>query len=508
MKLSKLLDDVCLKKVNEKFDDFEINGIKIDSRLVEKGDVFIALSGENFDGNDYIEKAFEKGAICAISDKDYQDKRVIKVENSRSAYAIMSKNFFDKACDRLRIIAITGTNGKTTTSNLCADILRKSGYKVGVIGTLGAKIDGDFKETGFTTPDPFLLHSILKNMSEKSVDFVVMEASAHALALNKLDGIKFEVGLITNITEDHLDFFGDMDSYADAKFKLFEKGRTVLGIYCDDKDYIDRLKEKSGVRLLSYGFNDSCDFQGKIIKKNFHSSRFVCKDYKNKAFAIETNLQGQFNIENALASIAICRSLGISYYNIIDAFKEIQPVEGRFNIIKNGNVNIVVDFAHTPDGLEKVLETAVELAEGKVVAIFGCGGNRDSLKRPIMGKIASKYADEIILTCDNPRYEDPMKIIEDIAKGISGLPYRIIQNRRKAIEFALNHYKNNETIIIAGKGAERYQEIEGVKYPYNDFEVINEFISKEKELLKNRETPSKKNEYYHNQEELLEDKEI
>ncbi len=498
MKLKDLLEDVCLTQKGNKIAEVDVESVKIDSRQVEKGDVFIALAGENFDGNDYIDMALKNGASAVVTDKGISGEKIIRVENARSAYAIISKNFFGKVCDKMRIIAITGTNGKTTTSNLCADILRESGYKVGVIGTLGAKIDGNFRETGFTTPDPMLLHSIFKSMNDKGVDFVIMEASAHALALNKLDGIKFEVGLLTNITEDHLDFFGDMTNYADAKLKLFEKGRTSLGIYCDGKNFVDRLKVKSGVKLLSYGFNENCDFQAKILTKNFQSSRFVCRDNKNKAFTIEMPLQGQFNIENALASIAVCRSLGISYYNIIDAFKEIKPVEGRFNIIKNGAVNIVVDFAHTPDGLEKVLETAVELAEGKVVAIFGCGGNRDKLKRPIMGEIASKYADEIILTSDNPRYEEPMKIIDDIAKGIQNSPYRIIQNRRKAIEFALNHYKNNETIIIAGKGAEKYQEVEGVKYPYNDFDVINEFFYRQKEFAMS-EKDSKKNEFLKNQ---------
>ncbi len=482
MKLLNLIEGVSLKDKNKKPSEMEVLDIKIDSRNVKKGDVFIALTGENFDGNDYIKSAFNNGAACVITDKDITGQNIIQVENARSAYAIMSKNYFGRACDFLKVIAITGTNGKTTTSNLCGDILRSAGFKVGVIGTLGAKVDGEFMDTGFTTPDPYILHSLFKDMKDKGVEYVIMEASAHALALNKLDGIEFEIGVLTNITEDHLDFFGDMDRYAEAKLKLFERGRTKLGIYCDDKAYIERLKEKSDIDLLSYGFNDNCDYYCKILKKNFSLSRFVCKDYKNKAFTIEMPLQGQFNIENAMAAIAVCRSLGISFYQITDAFKKIKPVEGRFNIIKHGNVNIIVDFAHTPDGLEKVLETAVELAEGKVVAIFGCGGNRDKLKRPIMGEIASKYADEIILTSDNPRFEEPLTIIDEISKGIVNCCYRIISNRRKAIEFSLNHYKNNETIIIAGKGGERYQEIQGVKYPYNDFEVIKDFLQRESEI--------------------------
>ncbi len=496
MKLAELLEDVDIKVDKKKIEKINVSGIKIDSRQVEQGDVFVAIKGENFDGNDYINVALSRGASCIITEKNFDGEKIITVDNARSAYAIMSKNFFGRACDQLKIIAITGTNGKTTTSNLCADIMRAAGYKVGVIGTLGAKIDGDPKDTGFTTPDPFLLHSILYEMKEKGVEYVFMEASAHALALNKLDGITFEIGVLTNITEDHLDFFGNMDSYADAKLKLFKKEKCKLGIYCDGKDYIQSLKEKSDIRLLSYGFNGSCDISCEVLKKDFDSSRIVCRDYKNKVFSIEIPLQGQFNIENSLAAIAVCRNLGISFYNIIDAFKVIKPVEGRFNIIKNGDVNIVVDFAHTPDGLEKVLQTAIELAKGKVVAIFGCGGNRDKLKRPIMGEIASKYADEIILTSDNPRFEQPMKIIQDIEKGVVNANYRVIQNRRKAIEFALNHYKDNETIIIAGKGAEKYQEIQGVKYPYSDFEVIEDFLLRERKLKNSALSKHEKQNFY------------
>lgn len=485
MNLLSLLRDVECEQIDKSLFEKDIKDIKIDHRQVEKGDVYLAMRGSQFNGNDFASIALEKGAACVVSDELESGEKVVNVRDVRSAYALMSKNFFGRVCDNLRIIAITGTNGKTTVCNTIADMLRGAGYKVGVIGTLGAKVDGEFEDTGFTTPDPYKLHSIFANMNGKGVDFVVMEASAHALALNKLDGIRFEMGVLTNITEDHLDFFENMDDYADAKLKLFEKGRTTLGIYCADKAYTDRLLKKSGVNLLSYGFTSDCDYAGRIFEKNFSGSHFACTDYKGNIFDVKTKLVGGFNVENALAAIAVCKNLGLSNWNILEGLNAIKAVEGRFNTISTGKANIVIDFAHTPDGLEKVLQTAREISDGKVVAIFGCGGNRDKQKRPIMGRIASQQADEIILTSDNPRFEDPNAIISQIKKGVKG-PCKVLPNRKKAIEYALENYQNGQTIVIAGKGAEKYQEINGVKYPYSDFDVVREVLKGQKKII-NRE---------------------
>lgn len=482
MKLINLLDGVKLKNKEDVKFDIEVKDIKIDHRLIEDGDVYIALKGEKHNGNDFIEEAIKRGASCVITDTDLKGSKIVNVENARSAYALMSKNYFGKVCDQLRIIAITGTNGKTTTANTICEVLNNAGYKSGVIGTLGAKIGDRVFETGLTTPDPYMLHSIFVEMKKYGAEFVIMEASAHALALNKLDGIKFEIGLITNITEDHLDFFGNMENYADAKIKLFDRDRISLGIYSADMEFKDRLIGKSNVKLLSYGLEAKSDYKGKLIKSSFEGSRFEFNDYKGNNFLVSTPLVGRFNVENALATIAVCKNLNITDYNIIKGLENLKPVEGRFNVVKVGNLNIVVDFAHTPDGLEKVLETAGQVSEGKLVAIFGCGGNRDKLKRPIMGRIASQLADEIILTSDNPRFENPSEIISQIKEGVKG-ECKVIVNRKEAIEFALSHYHDSETIVIAGKGAEKYQEIEGVKYPYSDFSVIDEYIGRKKESL-------------------------
>lgn len=474
MKLKEIISGLPIKKYNAALDDIEVHDIKTVHSEVEKGDIFIALKGTNFDGNDFLQQAFERGAVAAISDKDIDDERVIVANSSRQAYALASKNFFGRACDEMKLIAITGTNGKTTITGTTAEMLRFAGAKVGTIGTLGAVVDSESIDTGMTTPDPYALHAIFKKMKDRGCEFVVMEASAHALALEKLDGVKFEIGLITNITEDHLDFFGDMDNYAKAKFKLFEPDKIKLGIVCGDDPTCTQLLENSKVPVIGYGRNSNFDVSASNEKLSFSGSEFDCNCLGEKTH-IKTGLVGEYNIENTLASISILRSLGVPLEMIKLATACISPVEGRFNIIKMGDSNIVIDFAHTPDGLEKVLSTAKKLSDKQLVVIFGCGGNRDKQKRPIMGRIASEIADKVILTSDNPRFENPYSIIGEIKQGMTK-DCDIIENRKSAIEYALERYKDGQTIVIAGKGAEKYQEIKGKKYPYNDFDVVHNFF--------------------------------
>lgn len=470
MYFSELIQGV--KRVDKSFlKDTEINDIKIDHRQVNKGDVFIALEGKTFDGNEYIDQAIANGAARVITDKNLYGEKICQVENARKAYALMCKNYFGRACDSLKIIAVTGTNGKTTTCNTIKEILQNAGANVAIIGTLGASYKNEIIDTGFTTPDPYMLHKLFADMKKREVEFVVMEVSAHALALDKLEGVKFEMGVLTNITEDHLDFFNTMDEYAKAKYKLFEKGRVKLGIIGNENSYSDRLLIAPEVPVITYGINCHADVNAQDIKKSFNGSSFDC-DYMGELKPYKTNLVGSYNIKNAVASIAVCRALGVPADMISLGLSCINPVEGRFNVIKMGDNNIIVDYAHTPDGLENVLKTAKELSKSKLVVVFGCGGNRDKLKRPIMGKIAQQIADEVILTSDNPRYEEPLEIINEIKRDMKNQGLTIIENRKQAIEFALGKYCKDETIIVAGKGGEKYQDIRGEKIPYNDFDVI------------------------------------
>ncbi len=477
MKLKNLIKDIGVKAYHIGWEEVEAKGVSIDHRNVKAGDVFIALKGENFDGNNFAREAVEKGAVAVISQYRLDMKECFMVDNPRSAYALISKHFYDDACDKLKIIGVTGTNGKTTVCNTIADILRAAGHNVGVIGTMGATVGKGIFETGMTTPDPEVLHKIFKKMYEEGKEYVVMEASAHALALNKLDGITFEVGVLTNITEDHLDFFGNMESYANAKYKLFEKGRTRNAIICKGNGIDEEFLSKIEIPCQTYSLElqHGADISAEVLKSDLSGSEFLCK-IPQKSIPIKIDLVGLYNIENALASIGVCLKLGLRIEQIQRGAKCALPVEGRFNVLRIGGLNIIIDFAHTPDGIEKVLTTAKELIDGKLIVIFGCGGNRDRQKRPIMGEIASRIADEIVLTSDNPRFEEPMDIIREILDGVSTKNLAVVPDRRHAIEYVLSKYSNGETIVIAGKGGEKYQDIQGIKYPYNDFDVVNDFF--------------------------------
>jgi len=477
MKLRDILKGIEYTTKDEDLLDKEIKDIKIDHRNVEDGDLYIAMRGRTFDGNIFVEEAVRNGACVVINDVNLFFREGVRVKNAREAYALMCKNFFGSACDKLKLVAVTGTNGKTTTCNTISDILQMAGKRVGVIGTLGAKYAGKVVDTGFTTPDPYILHSLFQKMKKEGVEYVIMETSAHALELNKLDGLTFEVGVLTNITEDHLDYFYDMDSYAKAKFKLFQEGKIKQGLVCSGKAYVEDLLNSTKVPIKTYGFNENSDYRCEVLDKSFNGSTFRCF-MPDGQIGVKTPLVGKYNLENALASIAVCKCLGVDDWDIKKGMSCTLPVEGRFNVIRGNNCNIIVDFAHTPDGLEKVLTTAKELSKDKLVVIFGCGGNRDKQKRPIMGKIASEIADEVILTSDNPRFEKPLDIINEIKEGISKNNYKVCENRKEAIFYALKNFNRGETILIAGKGAEKYQEIRGVKYPYNDFDVICDYYKK------------------------------
>lgn len=466
MRLKELLEGVEYCGAIE--DDCEVNDIKIDSRLVQDGDVFVAIKGSKFDGENFIEDAICNGAVAVLSENKCGDK-VLQVNNVRSAYALASKNFFGKACDNLKIIAVTGTNGKTTTTTITKEVLSHAGLRTAVIGTLGAG-EEELVDTGFTTPDPYKLHKLFKDFWEQGVECVVMEASAHALALNKLDGIKFEVGVLTNITEDHLDFFGDMKSYANAKFKLFERGRVKLGIVCCDDLYGRSLLLSGEVTMISYGLGKENDISLQKVIEDDGMNDFVCRAL-GEEFEVKSPLLGEYNIQNILACVGICRAFGVPTPLLTLGLSCVNQVEGRFNVVKMGDTKIIIDFAHTPDGLEKVLLSARKITKGKLKVLFGCGGNRDRLKRPIMGKVAEDFADEVFLTSDNPRDENPEEIINEIKKGMLSSPVSI-SDRKEAIKVALVSLNEGDSLVIAGKGGEKYQEISGEKIPYNDFDEV------------------------------------
>jgi len=474
MKLKKLFENIEGFELDGELEEVEINGIKIDPKKVKKGDLFLSIkNGEEEKKN--ILTAIENGASVCVSQN--QTPNAINVEDVRSAYALLSKAYYENACDKLKIIGITGTNGKTTTTHIIGEILKRCGKQVATIGTLGVSIGNKKFDTGFTTPDPEILHKAFYNMKKAGVEYVVMEVSAHALALKKLDGINFELSVFTNLTQDHLDFFENMENYFDAKRKLFSFDMSKAGIVCADDEYGKKLLEDMQIPILTYGFNSDNDCYAKGIKDSTAGSKFLCSAL-NDWMDIDNNFVGNYNIQNILASILTCRILGISNEQIEKSIKEIYPPEGRFNLLKCGGKSIVVDFAHTPDGLEKILKSARNITSERVICVFGCGGNRDRAKRPIMGKIAEELSDEVIVTSDNPRFENPMDIIKEIEKGMKKQNHKAIEKREDAVFEAIKSARRGDVVVIAGKGGEKYQDIQGIKYPYNDFDVIKKSVKK------------------------------
>lgn len=475
MDVKKLFEGITVKSDIEQ--DCEIGGVKIDADQVRPGDLYICLKGTKFDGCDFAQKAIQNGAVYIVANRDLGIKNQIIVEDERAAFALICKNFYQKACEKLKIIGITGTNGKTSVCHITAQIFKKLGKKVGVIGTLGAFYDDKCVDVGLTTPDPNVLHKIFFDMAESGVEYVFMEVSAHALALKKLEGIKFQTAVLTNITQDHLDFFKTMDNYAKCKLSFIDKKYCRYALVCSDDEYACKLIDNPAVQVpvLSFGFANPSDCFAVYPQMSIDGSSFYANCLDQIAI-IRTALVGKFNITNLLASIGICALEKIPLEEVAKVSKEIKPIEGRFNVIKGKNFNVVIDYAHTPDGLENLLKTVRAVSHGKIITVFGCGGNRDKGKRKIMGDIASRYSNFVIVTSDNPRFEEPLQIIQDIEKGMKG-NYQVCPDRAQAISLGIDCCKKGDTLVIAGKGAESYQEIKGQKIPFSDYtQVYNQFV--------------------------------
>lgn len=468
----KLFEDVLTQEELQNLPKRYVSRVVANSIGVEDGDVFVCLKGGRFNGRDYVAEALDRGASYIVCEEDLGLDNQVVVEDARSAFSLLCKNLSEKACEKLKIIGITGTNGKTTTANVLGTVLENMGEKVGVIGTLGVRYNGKTIDTGFTTPDPDILHRIFGDMVKCGVEYVVMEVSAHALALKKLEGVKFDLGILTNITQDHLDFFKTMENYANTKLSFFNSKYCKGGVVCADDRYARRLIDNPNIDIpiMPYGIDNPSDCFALSIKEGIGGCKFLVNCF-DEVCNIESNLIGRFNIENLLAVITACSLEGYSLNSVAKSIRNIKPVEGRVNVIKANGVNIIIDYAHTPDGLENLLKTARDLTTGKLITLFGCGGNRDRGKRPIMGKVASDYSDHVILTSDNPRNEEPNEIIHDIARGVSG-SYEIVCDRALAIKQGFFKCGEGDTLVIAGKGAEKTQEINGKKIEFSDYDEV------------------------------------
>ncbi|MDE6583038.1 MAG: UDP-N-acetylmuramoyl-L-alanyl-D-glutamate--2,6-diaminopimelate ligase [Clostridia bacterium] len=463
-----LLKNIIREKT--RFDDMQISGISKDSRTVKGGEIYFCLNEDRDLTQKRCKEALERGASVVVCSYSLPYENCITVKDIRESFAYACGNFYKRACDDLKIIGISGTNGKTTTAHIISHMLKHNGKNVGVIGTNGISYNGKIIETNMTTPDADVLHQTFLDMKNTGVEYVVMEVSAHAIDQKRIEGINFELGVLTNITQDHLDYFKTFATYARTKFSFFSRKHIKKAIVCVDDKNASKLLGKTNVPVKTYGIHNPCDSFAIDICSTMDGSRFVgniCDSVVN----IKTNLIGEYNIYNSLAALTVCHELGFNDKELEIGLNFIEPAEGRFNVVNFSGRYVIIDYAHTPDGLLNILKTARALTDKKVYVIFGCGGNRDKDKRAKMGKIAEEYADYVCLTDDNPRNEKSYDIIMDIERGMKK-PHFIQTDRKRAISRMIDLAQKDDIIIIAGKGAEKYQEIGDKKYPYNDFDAV------------------------------------
>lgn len=480
MKLIDLLKDV---KVKGKFDkNLDIKGIAYDSRKVEKGYLFVAIEGFKVDGHNYIDEARKAGAVVIIVQKSVkQRKNIIKVDSSREALSKISKNFHKDPTSKIKLIGITGTNGKTSTTYIIKNLLDALNYESGVIGSIQNMIGDEILETNITTPESFELNEIFRKMNNKNIKYGVMEVSSHALSLSRVNDINFEVGIFTNLTQDHLDYHKDMEEYFNQKRKLFEVAKLCV-INLED-EYGKKLYEKFKNKALTYGFSDNADLYAKDIEMTLDGTKFTAI-YKNKKYSAKIPLFGGIYVLNTLAAFGSLIAMEFTMEDIITAHDRIRPVRGRFERVSNNlEVNIIIDFAHTPAALKNVLDIAREITENRLICVFGCGGDRDKDKRPKMGLIAERTADYSFVTSDNPRNENPMDIINEIIAGIpaNSNKYKIVQDREEAIKNSIEKAKPGDTVIITGKGHETYQIIGDEIIEFDDKKMAIKSIGESKD---------------------------
>ncbi len=473
MKLYNILEGIDVINIYNDA-NVDISHITNNSRECRDGSLFAAVRGFQTDGHKYIESARENGAVAIICE-EYNpaiDCVQVVVSSSRRAEAIAASNFYGNAHKKFRLIGVTGTNGKTTVTYLVKHILECSGKKVGLIGTNQNMIGAEVFETGRTTPDSIELQAIFAKMAKADVDYCIMEVSSHALELDRVYGCHFFTGAFTNLTQDHLDFHKTMDNYAKAKEKLFSISDNAV-INIDDAYGKNMVKSAVG-RLISYSALSDATLGAKNISL---ASDGVSFDLD--AERIFLAIPGEFSVYNALCAIGIALSCGIDISAIKEALLSALGVKGRAEIVKtNTDYTVLIDYAHTPDGIENILKTVKGFARGRTVIVFGCGGDRDNTKRPIMGRIAGELADFCVVTSDNPRTEDPMKIISMIEEGVkkSGADYVVIESRFDAIKYAMDNAKEGDVIVLAGKGHETYQELKDGKIHFDEREAVRQIL--------------------------------
>ncbi len=467
------LKDLLVQTENTEFADLEIKNVKKDSRTVNEGDAFVCINGVTADGHKFAKDAAKLGAAVVICEHDVGLENQIIVENSRKAYAVMCASYFGNPASKLKIVGVTGTNGKTTTCTLMKSILEQLGHKVGLIGTVQNMVGEQILPAKNTTPDAFELHSLFSLMLSAGCEYVVMEVSSHAIDMERVFGLKYAACVFTNLSQDHLDYHKTMENYLNVKKRIFSSCTKAI-INADD-EYSDEIISACDCDIITYSIN-----------KN--DSTYIAKNLKHRTDGVDFELVGDsvigrvkiktpglFSVYNAMAAGACAVALGMPFMGVVNALCETGNVKGRAEIVPTGkDFTVVIDYAHTPDGLENILRSLNEIKEGRLVTLFGCGGDRDKTKRPLMGTIAASYSDYVIVTSDNPRTEEPSEIIKDILSGINDvkIPVISIENRIEAIEYAIKNAQSGDMILLAGKGHETYQILKNSTIHLDEREIV------------------------------------
>ena len=474
MKLKELLKNILVLECTAD-PELEIANVYYDSRKVTEGSLFVAVSGFAADGNRFIPMALSKGAAAVVTAKKPEGEvPYVLVESDRMALALLGCNFFEHPSRKMTMIGVTGTNGKTSVTLLLKHVLERClGAKVGLIGTMANMVGDEVIPTERTTPESFDLQALFGRMYDSGCSHVVMEVSSHAVTLERIGGTHFDIAAFTNLTEDHLDFHKTMDAYCDAKADLFRRcDKAVINV---DDSYAHRMLAAAECSVLTTSVAGETGLHAKNLELLSEGICFTaCCD--SEAVQVQLPIPGKFTVYNALTVMGIAKQLGISLADCAEALKTARGVKGRVEVVPTPGMpySVLIDYAHTPDGLENVLSSVHDFCKGRVIGVFGCGGDRDPMKRPIMGEIGVKLSDFAIITSDNPRTEDPMAIIEDILKGVKKEhgEYIVMEDRRRAIRYAMDIAKKDDIIVLAGKGHETYQDIGGHKYHLDEREEV------------------------------------
>lgn len=475
MKLSEILKGI---DVLNSYEETEILDVTQDSRLVKNGSLFVCVKGNTFDGHSVANEMLEKGASAIITQKDLGLKNQVVVSDTRKIFSSVCSNFFGNPAEKLKLIGLTGTNGKTTTTFLIKQILEQTGKKVGLIGTVQNMIGSEIFPAKYTTPDPYELQGLFRKMVDAGCEYCVMEVSSQALAQGRVNGLHFLIGAFTNLTQDHLDYHKTWENYFASKRILFENCDIAV-TNADDENGL-KIVDNLPCKVLTYAVNsDNADYCAKNVRFKADGVEYeLVADFIGR---VSCPIPGRFSVYNSLCAASIALAIGIDYKNVLSAISKSNGVKGRIEVVPTDtDYTVIIDYAHSPDGLENIITSLREIAKNRVVTVFGCGGDRDRTKRPKMGKIAAELSDFCVVTSDNPRSENPSAIIEDILEGMKNIstPYTVVESRKDAIRWAMENAQPDDIILLAGKGHETYQILPTGTIHFDEREVIAEILGK------------------------------